>query len=1109
MSAELSPHIPDLESIEMTPSYRALARLLTVILAVGLFLLFNANPFAQSTKLPAPTSHINDFAGVLDSDTRSRLESLLQRVKEKSNIELYVATVDTTGAQEISAFSNQLARDWNIGTQTAKGKSLLLVVSAASKTSFARFSRSAQIALPEGTLGEITYRMQTPLSEGRFADAVDSGVHVFANAVAERVGFKVSELESSVAANSSEVATDSAQQVLVSDTNVQKTRPRVVSDAPKSVAQATPPADPDTTPATPTETPAAEPKPTESPRTEPKLEPKSEPTPAESKPEVVTAPKKEVSNPPRTKSTSATTKVKTPAVKKTAAEIAEEELDEIDEVELTLTKPLPERAVKLKEFLDTHPNSKARPRAIELLISTHAALGDQMLKNGDAVGGVDQLLRAIDEADVSVSDKLFSGVLAQIPMNLYLRGERDAAFKAAQNVEKKFGSDPKRLLAVAGFYMGIERASETVRIGESAVKLAPDLAEAHRILALGLHLSLRLDEAAAEYKKTLELDPSSRASRGSLADLYRASGKTEDALALYNEQLAADPKDRAAGAGKVISLLELSRTEEANSALEAAFASDPQNLPLLAGAAYWFAAHDDYEKAFQLARRAIAIEPRYTWAQVALSRAYLGLKSPLDAERAIRFARQYGKFPTLTYELANVLASMGLYDEAADILRESFTIKDDQIQARLAGSVPASESSFIDLLARERRAGIYQPTSADKAANAKTMKALLSLNTAVTPGDNEKINETTAVEAAKEFASGSDSMQPFRQIYAASRLLRNGIGETTALELIAAARKSSDEALKVPVLTLAIQAEEFRDLRASAISSGNVPDVATAPPEVLAHLFKGRLEDLEGWALFNEEKYTDAITHLKQATEILPSQTPAWRNALWHLGAALEQSGQKEQALEAYIKSYSGGRVESVRRSVIEKLYKKINGSLDGLENRVGAAAVTSNTTASTSTTTPEATAPTSTTTPDATATPTAQPAATPESTPAEPAKSEEPVKTEPVPTPTPAPVQPVSEESLRNAASRLRSTIKITGRVVDSNKTGIADVVVVLISPSGTVLAATTDREGYYSFKVAPSQKTYRVIPSKEGHSFTPIDRTLPTLFEDLKEIDFVAAKP
>ena len=1058
----------------MTPSYRLLSRLLTLIAAVGLFLLISANPLAQSNKLPAPGSYVSDFAGVIDSQTKTRLESFLQKLKEKSNIELYVATVESTGDQEISIFSQQLARDWKIGAKTSRTKSLLLVVSTGSKTSFTQFSRAAQAALPDGILGEMSYRMNGPLNDGRFAEAVDSGVHVLAIAVAEKVGFNVSELETSeVAANSPE-AVAASQPVLVS-TRGPRTRPRVVSETSK--AQGTPPPDPSPAEPTPTQTPAAEPTSSESPT--------PEPSEAES-------PKTEVAPPPRSETTSRRkpTAKTTPVPKKTAAELAEQELDEIDEVELTLTKPLPERAVKLKEFLDTHPESKARPRAIELLISTHAALGDQKLKNGDSVGGVEQLLNAIDEADVNISEKLFSGVIAQIPTNLYLRGEHEAAFKAAQNIETKFGSDPKRLLAVASFYLGIERASETVRLAETAVKLSPDSAEAHRILAVGLHISLRLDEAITEYKRTLELDPTSKVSRGSLADLYRASGKTEEALALYNEQLAADAKDKAARAGKLISLLELNRADEAKSALDEALAAETKNLPLLAGAAYWFTAHENHEKAFELARKAVEIEPRYTWAQIALARAFLGLKRPLDAERSLRFARQYGKFPTLTYELANVLSSMGLYDEAVEILRESFTIKDGQIQTYLAGHVPATEATFLELLAPERRAGIYQPTSADNAANAKTMKALLALNTAITPADGEKINEAAAVAAAKEFAAGTDSMRVFRQVYAASRLVRNGIGLDTAMDLVASARKASEEALKLPVATMAVQAEEFRDLRARAISAGNVPDVATAPPEALANIFKGRLADLEGWALFNQEKYTEAIARLKQAAEISPSQTPTWRTALWHLGVALEQSGQKQEALEAYIKSYSGGPVESIRRSQIEQLYRSINGSLDGLDQRLGGSAVSSSTTAPSPT-------------PEVSTTP-APPVLTSDPPPAETPSSE----ASPTPTPAPTP-QEISDEALRNAASRLRSNVRITGRIVDSNNVGLANATVVLISPSGTVLAATTDNDGKYVFKVAPSQKTYRVIPSMEGYTFTPIDRTLPSLLEDLKEIDFVGAKP
>jgi tetratricopeptide (TPR) repeat protein len=1072
---------------------------LAVLAAVGLIAFTTVTPLAQSGQLPSPTSHISDPAGVIDSQTKTRLETLLANLKEKTKIEFYVAMVDSTGGEPIDTFSQRLANEWNIAGRNTRTRTLLLVVSAASKTSFTKFSRPVQSQLPDGVLGEMTYRMRGPLSEGRFTEAIDSGVHLFVNALAEKIGFNAAELEpaSAVAA-----ASESPQPVMVNIRDVEKTRPRVVADAARAQDPQPTPTPPDDVPkteptpgesptpeASPAESPKVDPAPSESPKTEPTPaeSPKVEPTPSETVktettitelPEVPKkeTPKTEGTKPPRRSlAAKGSTTVTKPASKKPATPVQEE--DDEETVSLTLVLPVAERVVKLKEFLETHPESEERARAIEYLVSAHAAVGDQKLKNGDSTGGIEHLMLAIDAADPAVTaDNLFNGVILQIPNNLYLRGERTAAFKAAQNIETKFGSDPKRLLAVASFYLGLERGDEVIRIAESAIKIAPDLAEAHRIMALGLHVSLRLDEAAEEYKRTLELDPASKVSRVSLADLYRASGKAEQALALYNEQLASDPKDRAARAGKVISLLELSRQDEANAELEAALTAEPRNLPLLAGTAYWFAARGNHEKAFDLARRAVAVESRYTWAQVALAHAYLGSKQPLDAERAMRYARQFGKFPTLNYELANVLASMGLYQEAADVLGESFAIKEDQIQTRLAGHLPASDASFIDLLAPERRAGIFQARSADTPENARLMKALLALNAAVTPAEGEKVNETAAVAAAQEFASGTDNMRAFRQLYAANRLLRNGIGIPTVLELVAAARKASDDALNVPTVTMAVQAEEFRELRARAIASGTIPDVADAPRRVLTNILMGRIEDLEGWALFNQEKYTQAMDHLKQATEILPAGTPAWRAAFWHLGAAHEQSGQNAQALDYYIKSYQGAEPDTVKRSIIEQLYRQVNGSLDGLENRLNGTVTESAKT---------------------------EPA---------PVKTDpEPVKTETETAPTPAPTEPpkeVSETELRSASSRLRTNIKITGRIVGPDKAPLANATVVLISPSGTVLAATTDSEGYYSFTVAPSQKTYRVIPSKEGYSFAPLDRTLASLIDDQRGVDFVASR-
>jgi hypothetical protein len=89
------------------------------------------------------------------------------------------------------------------------------------------------------------------------------------------------------------------------------------------------------------------------------------------------------------------------------------------------------------------------------------------------------------------------------------------------------------------------------------------------------------------------------------------------------------------------------------------------------------------------------------------------------------------------------------------------------------------------------------------------------------------------------------------------------------------------------------------------------------------------------------------------------------------------------------------------------------------------------------------------------------------------------------------------------------RATIvTIKGRVVDSANNPIANAVVVLISPQGTVLASTTDEQGIYSFKVAPSSLNYRVIPSKDGFRFEPGDRLLPGVSEDQRDMNFTGVQ-
>ncbi|HEY5445546.1 MAG TPA: TPM domain-containing protein, partial [Pyrinomonadaceae bacterium] len=460
----------------MRTAYRALRSTLPVLIVFVLCLL-SGDPLKGQTnnQLPSPTGQINDFAGVVDPQSKGRLESLLANLKAKTKVAFYVVTVDTTGGQDIFKFSQELAASWNIGSKTSSTKTLLLVISVGSKTSFTQFSRLAQADLPEGVLGEMSQRMRTPLSAGRFSEAIDEGVLVFVSALAEKHGLAVRDLDKPVgtadAAKVAEVPTATEQS---SDPPV--TRPRVVKETkPSETETTTQPAatepQPTTTETTSQRTPTEstpQPIPTDisQPATaESTSKPTTESVPESTAPKTkqtekrtAKAPVRDVAKP--TKNSSSSAKLVTPAPPPVDDEA------EAEEVELTLTLPLPKRAAKLKTFLETHPDSKARPRATELLISTHAGLGDQYLKAGDIDAGVKQLLSAIEEADVAISDQLFFGVISQIPSNLYLRGQADAALKAATNIETKFGNDPKRLLNVAGFYVGIERGVEAARIAE-------------------------------------------------------------------------------------------------------------------------------------------------------------------------------------------------------------------------------------------------------------------------------------------------------------------------------------------------------------------------------------------------------------------------------------------------------------------------------------------------------------------------------------------------------------------------------------------------------------------------------------------------------------------
>jgi tetratricopeptide (TPR) repeat protein len=690
-----------------------------------------------------------------------------------------------------------------------------------------------------------------------------------------------------------------------------------------------------------------------------------------------------------------------------------------------------ERVERLQAFVKDHPNSAQLLRAEELLTSARAALGDEKLRGGDRAAGVELFRAAVAEAPEGMSDKLFAGVVSQLPANLYVLGERDAALELARAVEARVKGSAQRLLTVASFYLGIEQPDEAARVAQEALALQPDLAAAHQVLGTAYRYALRLDDAATEFARAVELDPKSASARHTLAELRRATGKPEDALTLYREQLAADPQDANARSGLVLALFDAGRREEAERELQSALTGEAKDLPLLVGASYWYSAHGEGARALELAEKAVGFEQRFgwAWARIAQGRALLALKRPLEAEVALRAARRFGNFPTLDYELAAALASSGLYDEAAETLSHSFRVRDGQIETRLAGRIEARAADFNDLLAPERRASLSQFASASTAAEAKTLKALLAFRQAAQAAGAG--DEKAVAEAARQFAEGSDEMSTFRNLYAADRLELLA-DHAAAFERAEGAIAGVESALDAPTAPVAIFADtdEVRALRQQTVETGTPLRMLNVQRDVLSKVLRGRIEELAGWALYNQGQSAEAVVRLRRAVSVLPEHTQWWRTAEWRLGAALEATGGARDALAAYARSYRE-QPDPTRRTVIEALYKRLNnGSTEGLNKLIGtpdevasaaAPSTLPTTPASAETPTPSEPRPapspsaTPTPSPTETLTPTPTPSPTPE------AASTTPAPTTATPTPetaTPSPSPTPAESATTTAAS-------------------------------------------------------------------------------------------
>lgn len=97
------------------------------VFGVVLLSLFMQATVAFAEAFPEPMGFVNDFAGLLSSETKQQLEQKLAQLEKESSIEIVVAIVDSLGGTTIDDYAARLFEAWEIGKKVSDNGVLFLV----------------------------------------------------------------------------------------------------------------------------------------------------------------------------------------------------------------------------------------------------------------------------------------------------------------------------------------------------------------------------------------------------------------------------------------------------------------------------------------------------------------------------------------------------------------------------------------------------------------------------------------------------------------------------------------------------------------------------------------------------------------------------------------------------------------------------------------------------------------------------------------------------------------------------------------------------------------------------------------------------------------------
>lgn len=161
-----------------------------------LFLLVVLIPkgFCAEISLPEYSRYVNDYAGILNEDTKYKLTALIVEIETKTQAQLAILTIGTTQPLDIETYAVKLFEKWGIG-QKAKDNGVLLLVAVKDRALRIEVGYGLEGAIPDALAKDIIETQIIPFfKKGDYSAGIVAGAVSISRLIAKEYNVEFSEL---------------------------------------------------------------------------------------------------------------------------------------------------------------------------------------------------------------------------------------------------------------------------------------------------------------------------------------------------------------------------------------------------------------------------------------------------------------------------------------------------------------------------------------------------------------------------------------------------------------------------------------------------------------------------------------------------------------------------------------------------------------------------------------------------------------------------------------------------------------------------------------------------------------------------------------------------